>query len=78
MRAMADLGPGPHRSGEVARRLGVSVGQAGPLRNDLIKKGMIFSGQYGMTAFTADVRRVHASIDASMEATRASREKRQT
>lgn len=52
MRAMADLGPGPHRSGAVARQLGITVGQAGPLRNALIKKGMIYSGEYGKTSFT--------------------------
>lgn len=52
MRAMADLGPGPHRSGEIAERIGITVGQAGPLRNSLVKKGMIYSAEYGETAFT--------------------------
>jgi hypothetical protein len=52
MRAMADLGPGPHRSGEIAQRLSMDVTTAGPLRNGLIKKGMIFSPQHGDTAFT--------------------------
>ena len=52
MRAMAALGPGPHRSGEIAEELLIDVRHAGPLRNGLIKKGMIFSPQHGDTAFT--------------------------
>ncbi len=52
VRAMAELGPGPHRSGEIAQAMGMGVTAAGPLRNTLIKKGMIFSPQHGDTAFT--------------------------
>jgi len=52
MRAMAELGPGPHRSGEIAQALGMGVTTAGPLRNGLIKKGMVYSPQHGDTAFT--------------------------
>jgi hypothetical protein len=52
MRAMASLGPGPHRSGDIAQTLRMDVRAAGPLRNNLIKKGMIFSPQHGETAFT--------------------------
>ncbi len=52
MRAMAELGAGPHRSGEIAQVLGLDVTTAGPLRTALIKKGMIYSPQYGDTAFT--------------------------
>lgn len=52
MRAMAELGPGPHRSGDVARRLGVSVTEAAPLRAAVIKKGMVYSPRHGETAFT--------------------------
>ncbi len=52
MRAMAGLGVGPHRSGDIAQKLGIEVTAAGPLRNGLIKKGMIFSPQHGETAFT--------------------------
>jgi len=52
MRAMAELGPGPHRSGEIAQELGMDVTTAGPLRNGLIKKGMVYSPQHGDTAFT--------------------------
>jgi AAA ATPase domain len=52
MRAMAELGPGPHRSGEIAQALLMNVTTAAPLRNGLIKKGMIFSPQHGDTSFT--------------------------
>jgi hypothetical protein len=52
MRAMAELGPGPHRSGDIAQTLAMDVTTAGPLRSGLIKKGMIFSPQHGDTAFT--------------------------
>jgi hypothetical protein len=52
MRAMAELGPGPHRSGEIAQTLHMDVTAAGPLRNGLIKKGMVYSPQHGDTAFT--------------------------
>ena len=52
LRVMAELGPGPHRSGDVADRLGISVTGASPLRNGLIAKGMIYSPAYGDTAFT--------------------------
>lgn len=52
LRAMADLGPGPHRSGDIARRYGAKVETVGPLRSSLIKKGMIYSPSHGDTAFT--------------------------
>jgi len=52
LRAMADIGPGPHRSGDVAQRLGRKVTSLGPTRNQLIAKGMIWSPSHGDTAFT--------------------------
>ncbi len=52
MRALADLGPGSHRSGDIAERLGVKSNSVGPTRGKLIKKGMIYSPQHGDTAFT--------------------------
>ncbi|WP_419941227.1 ATP-binding protein [Candidatus Palauibacter sp.] len=52
LRAMAELGPGPHRSGEVAAELGIAVTSAGPRRTGLIAKGMIWSPSHGLTAFT--------------------------
>ena len=52
LRAMADLGPGPHRSGDIAERLGRKVTSLAPTRNQLIAKGMIWSPAHGDTAFT--------------------------
>ncbi len=52
LRAMAELGPGPHRSGEIASLLQRKVESLGPLRSGLIKKGMIWSPSHGDTAFT--------------------------
>lgn len=52
LRAMAELGPGLHRSGTIAERLGTTVEKVGPLRSGLIRKGMIWSPAHGDTAFT--------------------------
>jgi hypothetical protein len=52
MRAMAELGPGPHRSGDIAAKLRKKVTTVGPLRGELIAKGMIYSPGHGDTAFT--------------------------
>ena len=52
LRAMADLGPGPHRSGDIADQLGRTVQSLGPTRSNLIRKGMIWSPTHGDTAFT--------------------------
>ena len=52
LRAMAQLGPGPHRSGQVAAELGRTVTSLGPMRGQLISKGMIWSPGHGDTAFT--------------------------
>ncbi len=52
LRAMADLGPGPHRSGDIADRLNRSSQSLGPCRSSLIAKGMIWSPNHGDTAFT--------------------------
>ena len=52
LRAMAELGPGPHRSGDVADNLGRRVSSLGPTRSQLISKGMIWSPNHGDTAFT--------------------------
>ena len=49
---MADLGPGPHRSGDIAERLNRDVRRVAPTRNNLIKSGMIWSPNHGDTAFT--------------------------
>lgn len=52
MRAMAELGPGPHRSGDIATILNRQVTSLGPMRSKLIGKGMIWSPSHGDTAFT--------------------------
>jgi hypothetical protein len=50
--AMAELGPGPHRSGDIASGLHRSVESVAPVRASLIRKGMIYSPAHGDTAFT--------------------------
>ena len=52
LRAIAQLGSGAIRSGDVANCLGVKVNSIGPVRAKLIKKGMIYSPAYGDIAFT--------------------------
>jgi hypothetical protein len=52
MRALADTGDTTQRSGDIAERLHVKVQSIAPVRNGLIKKGMIFSPAHGDTAFT--------------------------
>jgi len=52
LRAMAELGPGPHRSGDISTVLERKVTAFGPTRNQLISKGMIWSPSHGDTAFT--------------------------
>ena len=52
MRAMAELGPGPHRSGDIAECLKREVTSLGPTRSSLIAKGMVWSPAHGDTAFT--------------------------
>lgn len=52
LRAMAHLGPGSHRTGDIATAVGMSVKGIGPVRSKLIKKGMIYSPAHGDMAFT--------------------------
>jgi hypothetical protein len=52
LRAMAELGEGPHRSGDIAAMLGVKVESVAPRRSGLIQKGMVYSPAHGDTAFT--------------------------
>jgi len=52
LRAMAHLGSGPHRTGDIAAALGVKVSSLGPVRAKLIEKGMIYSPTHGEMAFT--------------------------
>jgi hypothetical protein len=52
LRALADMGDTTQRSGDIAERLNVKVQSIAPVRNGLIKKGMIYSPAHGDTAFT--------------------------
>lgn len=52
LRAMAELGPGPHRSGDIADILDRKVTSLGPPRSQLIAKGMVWSPSHGDTGFT--------------------------
>jgi energy-coupling factor transporter ATP-binding protein EcfA2 len=52
LRAVAELGPGAHRTGAIADVLGVKVTSLGPVRAKLMKKGMIYSPAHGDMAFT--------------------------
>ncbi len=52
LRGMASLGPGPHRSGDIAQKIGRNVTAMAPIRSQLINKGMIWSPAHGDTAFT--------------------------
>jgi len=52
LHSLAVLGDGVQRSGEIADKLKVSQQSIAPIRNSLIKKGMIYSPAYGDTDFT--------------------------
>ncbi|WP_371155499.1 AAA family ATPase [Jannaschia sp. 2305UL9-9] len=52
LRAMAELGPGPHQTGDVAKILGTESSQVANTRRKLIEAGMIYSQRHGETAFT--------------------------
>jgi hypothetical protein len=52
LRAMAELGPGPVRSGEVAALLSKKTTALGPTRDGLIKKAVCYSPRYGEIDFT--------------------------
>lgn len=52
LRAMAELGPGPHRSGDIAHLLNKEVQTVAPTRATLINKGMVYSPAHGDNSFT--------------------------
>ena len=52
LRAMAELGSGPHHTADVADKLKVEINTLGPVRARLIKKGMVYSSSHGDMAFT--------------------------
>lgn len=52
LRAMAELGPGPHKTGDIAGALQVDAAAVATVRQQLIDKGMVWSQRHGETAFT--------------------------
>lgn len=52
LRAMSQLGAGPHRSGSITQILDRNVTSLAPTRSQLIDKGMVWSPSHGDTAFT--------------------------
>lgn len=52
LRVMAQLGPGPHRTSDIAEAMGIKIASIGPTRAQLIRKGMIYSPSHGDMAFT--------------------------
>lgn len=52
MAAMADLGDGPYKTGDIAGRLGGRASSSSVHRDSLIKKGLIFSPDHGEVNFT--------------------------
>ena len=68
MRAMAELGQGPHRSGDIAAVMNRQVTSVAPVRNGLIAKNLLFSPGHGDTAFTVPLfdgfmRRIMPQLD---------------
>ena len=52
LRAMAELGSGPHATGRIAETLGVRPSAVATVRRHLIDKGMVWSQRHGETSFT--------------------------
>ncbi|MCU1491382.1 MAG: ATPase [Acidimicrobiaceae bacterium] len=52
LRAMAELGPGPVRTAQVAATLGKSATALGPTRDALLKKALCYSPRWGEIEFT--------------------------
>jgi hypothetical protein len=52
LRAMAQDGEGPSASGVVAKRLGKDSRAVGPVRANLIHKGLVYAPEHGLIAFT--------------------------
>jgi hypothetical protein len=52
MRAMAELGEGPQRTGDIAKVLGRSSSGVASIRDHLMAKGVLYSPGHGLTEFT--------------------------
>lgn len=53
LRTMAHLGPGPHRSGDIADSMDAKITSLGPLRARLLRAGWIYSPAHGWLGFAA-------------------------
>jgi len=53
LRSMAHLGPGPHRSSDVADSMDSKLSSLGPLRARLLRHGLVFSPSHGLVGFAA-------------------------
>ncbi len=51
VRALASLGPGPHRSGEVAAAAGRTTSAVAAFRDRLIGEGLVYAPRYGWVEF---------------------------
>jgi len=52
LRAMAEIGPGPHKMADVADKMNLQLKSMSPTRSKLINKGMVYSPQHSEIAFT--------------------------
>lgn len=52
LRSMAHLGPGPHRSGDIADSMDAKITSLGPLRAKLMQGGWVYSPGHGRLGFT--------------------------
>ena len=53
LKSMASIGgPGPYKSGDIARAMGKKTTQTGPVRDSLIKRGLCYAPRHGELDFT--------------------------
>lgn len=52
LHVMAEFGPGPYRTGEIADAMRMQITTLEPVRASLIKKGMVYSPSHGEMVFT--------------------------
>lgn len=52
LRAMAELGPQPHKAGDVAEVMGRTSQNLAPTRAELINMGLLYTPEHGYAAFT--------------------------
>lgn len=52
MRALASLGAEPQRTADVAATMKRKASSVAPVRDSLIKKGMLYAPEHGLIAFT--------------------------